>query len=132
MDDKERLVKQFEELQKAEKKRFEELLNTTPLKHRLDELTLTFGEDLDIVEDWGHAFLPSNVMYFYVHSEFQFREKTKEERDADRHSRAEEIIQQHTRKTCITCLQVIRPDHELVTTIHGFYHGAPNNCVEGR
>ena len=33
---------------------------------------------------------------------------------------------------CICCLEQITNNQTLVSTIHGPYHGAPKNCVEGR
>lgn len=44
------------------------------------------------------------------------------------------IIELNSRpiRTCIVCLEQITNNQTLVESIHGDYHGAPKNCVEGR
>lgn len=70
---------------------------------------------------------------------FHVRQKSEEEK---LHDRADKIIERHLGEPvgarakkqviCISCGDPIRPDQNILSTIHGAYHGAPMNCVEGR
>lgn len=73
----------------------------------------------------------SNEGYLYrIQVEYRLRPKTEDEK---RHDRANEILRKNsTQGTCISCNEPIMGDEKIVLTIHGAYHGAPKNCVEGR
>lgn len=62
---------------------------------------------------------------------YKIRPKTLEELSRDR---ADEIIEKNTRilNTCIVCDNPILPEDNEVKTIHGYYHGAPFTCLDGR
>lgn len=38
----------------------------------------------------------------------------------------------HPIAICIVCREVIHTTEAIVSSIHGYYHGAPRTCVEGR
>lgn len=57
-----------------------------------------------------------------------------DETPEEKHERINQILERNTKPDtiCVGCGAVISDEQSLIETAHGAYHGAPNNCVDGR
>ena len=75
--------------------------------------------------------LDRDVHTFQMSQKMRLRPKTEEEK---LHDRADAILAEHTKTypVCIVCKDPITEKQNLVTTVHGPYHGLPMTCTDGR
>lgn len=52
----------------------------------------------------------------------------------ERHRRVDEILARNSEppKICISCLEEIPDNHSIINSRHGYYHGLPRTCEDGR
>lgn len=57
-----------------------------------------------------------------------------EETPEQKHERIDKILEKNTIADfiCVACKEPITGTQKLLSTEHGYYHGAPMTCVEGR
>lgn len=83
------------------------------------------------VTSWksDYSFTSDEVTCQLVHK-YRLRLKTKEEKDQER---TDAILKRNSSQgTCISCGEEIMGNQEMITTIHGPYHGGRRDCIEGR